>query len=918
MTRYGKPVSYALAASLLTLAAVQAVRADTPAPNNVTIGGATLFLSFFTPGTSSTNDFIDVNSNGISQFNPAGTPYVEQLAPAVTFGDGSTVTYATGTPSITETPYWNVQYRSTGSVGGIQEMLNTAAGVANPLLPLNQVSQTYINGVLVTNGGAPVPGITSYNANSGVPSALSALGAAGVDIATSDVRASWGLQTAGTPVWNNKPTNPGYGTNPLVSNTGYTAKVVSLTVPNGASGPVTFNLNTTTPNSQTIFSTPVAISPINFVANPGVGVTQLKATQLQQLYVTGRMATGENLVAVTRSILSGTRNGSMNSIGIDPSFAVGENIGNNAAGPAAYNLGATYQPGNYDGSGDVEAGLTNSRLGIGYDGSDRATSKSGNGTKFGSLKVMFDNEGGTQYVQETVSSIIHNSDPNTGWRSGGSETFITVGDPNATAINASYPALNTNPQMANPSAAAYIRNITGSIAAYTGAPTSDTNYFMPADTLTTSFLLQSAADYVQKDADGTSWIPNPNLNASVQAQALLNGTFNAPLVSGNGVVPTRTALSGGNTYSDGQTAAYRFYDSTGALQTIAANQPLNDRNKIAGDFNNTGLRDINQIPELMNAVKDPAAWAMAHNSGTTGSALGNAAIPEILGDFNGDGNFNAADVRYFADGLAIRTTNGTDNTASGGFNDTGHLAGNLDRRAGFVAVDTNWTVSTPGHPAGNYFNTQLATGTAYRAGDSRGDVAGSVTGPTAGAAPTGADGIINYKDIDYVVAQIKAATGQSTVSGTSGTDPNLDVNGAFSTLLTRAAANPNVNVRADLSADINGDMAINKLDENELVQGILNTHYGDANTDGVVNGIDLGILAGNFFNSGALWEQGDFNGDGVVNGVDLGILAGNFFAGAIAAQGSASPASSVPEPTSLAMLALGATALLSRRRREHA
>ena len=38
-----------------------------------------------------------------------------------------------------------------------------------------------------------------------------------------------------------------------------------------------------------------------------------------------------------------------------------------------------------------------------------------------------------------------------------------------------------------------------------------------------------------------------------------------------------------------------------------------------------------------------------------------------------------------------------------------------------------------------------------------------------------------------------------------------------------------------------------------------------------MNGIDLGILAGNFFNTNMNWTQGDFNGDGVVNGIDLAL-----------------------------------------------
>ncbi len=47
---------------------------------------------------------------------------------------------------------------------------------------------------------------------------------------------------------------------------------------------------------------------------------------------------------------------------------------------------------------------------------------------------------------------------------------------------------------------------------------------------------------------------------------------------------------------------------------------------------------------------------------------------------------------------------------------------------------------------------------------------------------------------------------------------------------------------------------------------------GDLNGDGVVNGIDLGILLGAWGARGAA----DLNADGVVNGIDLGILLGNW------------------------------------------
>ena len=46
---------------------------------------------------------------------------------------------------------------------------------------------------------------------------------------------------------------------------------------------------------------------------------------------------------------------------------------------------------------------------------------------------------------------------------------------------------------------------------------------------------------------------------------------------------------------------------------------------------------------------------------------------------------------------------------------------------------------------------------------------------------------------------------------------------------------------------------------------------GDFNGDGAINGIDLGVLLGNW-----LTPFGDINGDGVTDGVDLGFLLGGW------------------------------------------
>ncbi|KKM23007.1 hypothetical protein LCGC14_1619550 [marine sediment metagenome] len=84
---------------------------------------------------------------------------------------------------------------------------------------------------------------------------------------------------------------------------------------------------------------------------------------------------------------------------------------------------------------------------------------------------------------------------------------------------------------------------------------------------------------------------------------------------------------------------------------------------------------------------------------------------------------------------------------------------------------------------------------------------------------------------------------------------------------------------------------------------------GDATLDGVVSIVDLGALASNWQSTEATWYGGDFSGDGLVNITDLGILASHW------QHGAAGLSASVPEPGTLALLALGGSCLLIWRRR---
>jgi hypothetical protein len=104
------------------------------------------------------------------------------------------------------------------------------------------------------------------------------------------------------------------------------------------------------------------------------------------------------------------------------------------------------------------------------------------------------------------------------------------------------------------------------------------------------------------------------------------------------------------------------------------------------------------------------------------------------------------------------------------------------------------------------------------------------------------------------------------------------------------------------------DMLIEMLADTTIVDAgeefgfVTGTFYGDFNLDGTVNLLDLNKLTANYNGLGG-WTLGDANGDGSIALLDLNKLTANYNSTVV-----------VPEPATMTLLALGAVALIRRKK----
>jgi hypothetical protein len=883
---------------LVVLTALPMAAAD---PVQVNISGATLFANFFSK-EASTNDFINVDNDqawadttycdyadchwvpfaGFLSCPCDYISYVDQLAASFD---------PPGSCNLPASAWWLVNYRGVGSGNGLAELRSWVLSGAIPQVPPSDYG--YLNRAKYSELGAclGVAGCSGLAPNC-TPLAWVQTS---IDLAVMDVPTTWFVTEPGTAAWNRKPLEAGYGLNPQTSwdPDHQSNKLKSLCDPNNAGN--CLNLDLASPDDRTVFDTPIAWVPVAPIANRGAIQADnacpphqsIKESELKYLFLTGRMPTGENLIVAARDSGSGTRNAWSNSLGIDPSWGRGDNYGILFNNGKYTLLGPHFRASNCGGSGEMEDVVKNQRLAIGYTGLAGTSRAVGDvvAGKYEILGVTFDTRGGTQDVRPTIHHVLYNCDPNTGYQIGGNETFATVGDPFETDPNA--PAY-----MANQAAAGYLQNMIDSIAATESSPGGSDSYFMPGELLAKDYFLQPALSCLPDPLNPTSFQPNPGVNTNLrQWSEAHNGLgiggdcpgfgqytnlypapvrakdsdYTLPDFNPPGLVWPKPTDPGYNTCDCSYPPDHYYSDGTGGVsyKTISGvNVPtsgLAQANWLAGDFNQDGVRDINDIPAMMAAIYDRYVlnplWNGSDPNSVTPNGSGQgypwttykAQVPtapntlslDIIGDLNGDGNFDCRDVRYFCDGLAL-------------------VAGDncgLHRWDAFVAVDNAWFALTGDN---NFFNTTIfdTQGNArpWVVGASAADVAGG--GWVApGAAPAGYDCRVDCEDAVYIKANF-------------GVWADLDDA-----------------VAIDLSCDLTNDRQVGSADLQRiesLMGGVCPSPnqacLGDLNCDGTINFGDINPFV-QFVSNYAAWQaahagcnplNGDINCDGTYGQASFG------------------------------------------------
>jgi hypothetical protein len=417
----------------------------------------------------------------------------------------------------------------------------------------------------------------------------------------------------------------------------------------------------------------VAVEEFNFVANPGTGLGEISKSDAQWLEVTGRFQNGANFNMMTRDIGSGTRNEGALNIGIDPSFAAGERDRISDAqytttdyngNPVTVNVGDEASPllsltgsGTLDynenragpdirfadkisGGSGVRATVVANRMAVGVLGGGDSNSSSGTalaansgvGNNVNAKPAMralaIDFGKGNGYTQGTVANISNGLYDL--WSNSQAITVAPYADPtlndgtyttrpilndlleqnNGTQTITTSASTYNNLQNSAPNGPGLVRKFVDNIANSVTTYSSSSSNIAPADYLLTGGYLLPQTIAITKQYDGGTYSTNAGFDQNLYNTYATNGGLEQQYTDWADPNTTNGNLNGSQTYT--------IYSSdNNAVNGATANLtiPISPRTTLAGDFNNSGVRDNQQVPALALAYADPTAYLNTPASG---------------------------------------------------------------------------------------------------------------------------------------------------------------------------------------------------------------------------------------------------------------------------------------------------------------
>lgn len=679
--------------------------------------------------------------------------------------------------------------------------------------------------------------------------------------------------------------------------------------------------------ANNISSKQYAVTAVTYAANPGTGLYRINKGDAQWLLTTGRLRNGADFNVAMRANDAGQRTVPSVNVGVDPSWAVGENDGGSTSGSAAANAQRTVGPelrfsGKTSGTASRDV-IAQSRLGFGplsiaetrgaaetapvraLDVDFENLEDSGNPADF--KRVTFDNVANFSYKAVLVSHYNTVKAQNLPLLQDYRTTFQAGNGrlPTPQEEQAWWNALESDvtgvkgDQYGN--VASFINNVAQSTG--TGKPgLTPAIANNPADALFASgYLIPQLLDY-SREYDGASLVPKPlteeqkqvreNVKANYGANFTADGSFgsNATTIGNNAYYTSRNA--GTTLLLNGPNSAVAITAKDAAGNPVPNGVPAPRGNYLFGNFNQNGTRDFASVKESVNAAlslfrADRAENSVYQNEEKPGVSNGTVITPLsgspgwastantkgdliILGDFNTDGAFNGRDLYLLARGASLSDNAGTDQltTASGvTFADqVRNPNAKLNKNAAldFISAQLN-NPADPGHA----FLRRTASA------DTKNDPTGALAFQKF---DVNRDGLLNRTDAlvvhEFIGSDYRNLQDQlSAVVTNSGAplyeDPTVSIQPRKSISL----------VDVELTDDGLIDFSDLQLIANAPGAGQQKLLLlGDADLDDNVDLDDLSLFGSNYTKQHEYrkWQYADFNGDTVTDQVDFGIWATSY------------------------------------------